>query len=72
MPEGFGKGKPLRAHQQDESLIPETARRKSRRIAERCSCARVRFAAPVLARLFALSAPFCCDGFATGGSGGMS
>jgi hypothetical protein len=40
-------------------------------ITERCSRARVRSAAPKR-RALAPSAPFCQDGFATGGSGGMS
>jgi hypothetical protein len=49
----------------------QAARPKLPWITERCSRARVRSAAPKR-RALAPSAPFCQDGFATGGSGGMS
>jgi toxin ParE1/3/4 len=62
-----GKPKPLTTHQQDESLNPRN--RPSEICADRTT---VLDRKGTLRRALALSAPFCQDGFATGGSGGMS
>ena len=53
---GLGKKQPLRAHQRDVSRSSAESARRVRQVTERCSCARVRSAAPKTARPCALRA----------------